>query len=613
MTGFAEQPRTFSVAPVLAFRRSTPDHMPALDSYAAALRRVLGGTWALVEVQAPWTVVSQRELLEGNPMAAERIIAALDQAASASTVVLDLRPPRELIGIDIPPRGLSLIGETLQQWIAGKGEDCAQVLVVVPNLLEPDAYQSRVIAQLVGAGQVTVVAATGQAWISPPDGGAGAQRLVDLDWGDSRSRDLEPPTLVAVADEGLQSDLEPDDTSLVDLVRRKTIRRFGYFPRPNNGEVNRYFFDGQLCDDELRVLIAEFLADLPDPLVVHDLGVSRWLQKPLTAGTIDAGAKTRSLADVSRMPSRSKRQASVVVVVVPLVQTGESLSRALRVVRSKYPKAVLLAFTVYSQVSVDGPRRLSTFEQQFDTTSGDRETVPVAFVSSVEQSIVDHGGMLPNVAYYAQRPDLFTQERFLSLTADDFWTMTMELERPFKAEDNAPSEVRESLDRVPDFPELLERNGPWLTWKLWVACRELAGVDLSEVTLLTIADELGANALSDNLGLMFGNRPIRVPREAIAGWQKAQGRPTLASWAKDGHDWAAELQERPGSDAVILDEFAFSGETLRGLAGLAAQAGLSVRFIGALATFGRAKTSEVLSGRTSFFLYETEVLRRKVG
>jgi hypothetical protein len=234
----------------------------------------------------------------------------------------------------------------------------------------------------------------------------------------------------------------------------------------------------------------------------------------------------------------------------------------------------------------------------------------VYFVLKVDQAIIDKDSMLPDVTYYAQRPERFWQERFLTLTADDFWTMALDF--PFVVERDAPPD-RPALDRVPDFPKIIKANGPWIAWKLGVAASQISQVNLRRVTLVTIEEEVGAVELSNCLAAMFGNKPIGVPRAAIEEWEEGgRSQSFVATWLEREAEWAKALTGAPSREAVVLDEFAVTGGSLEGLAELMGAFGLSLRFVGALAAFRRRRAQETFGQRKVFFLYESELIGHNV-
>lgn len=571
---------TFWVAGfALAAQSTFPRGRLGSDLYARVLDVLEpDADWVRSQAIGSLRAVDARRALDGQLVGRE-LMATLDSAdPDAQTHVIDLRPPSSAAGVpgiyDVYPRTWMAIAELLHR----RGTN-AHLVVLVQHLGERDDPTNRRFAEMIEDGRLTMVDVGGGVWSKRFVSSVGA----------------------ALADA-----MSADSRTSADALESKLIRRLGYFPRTREDGTpagyNRFWFDGRYCTVELRELLRERLRpwvseeDPDDVVVVHSEDASGWLRAPLEQAVNDLSVDIRLLAvnDVASEPEGNFRTA---VAVHAVFDTGRSLARIADAIEQRFPAAKLRCMCVVA-TDTSRPNRRIRYRLK---------DVPVEHLLEAEQRPVGAGAFAPDPAYYASEDG---SERFLALTAGDWWELSAEAE--FILE-RSPPEYRDQLRRVPDLLKLVDRNAAWIASKVDLAIEQLTDRSALDVSLALVADEEAASRLGDVLADTLGNEPIRVPREAINAWKKAR-RPdhkTIQRWRTEGREWLRILDEAPPANraVVIIDEFAYGGDTLAHLASLLQELGYEVHLVLTLAAFSRSRFEKRLRGdfgERLFAFYTTE-------
>lgn len=338
------------------------------------------------------------------------------------------------------------------------------------------------------------------------------------------------------------------------LLSRKLVRRFGHFKRNVAGAHDHcvpFFFDGIKCRKELSELIVKALGPehRNEKIFVHDPD-SPWLHE---AARITA-LKLRSelcVIDLSREESPFEGPVpDVPSLIVAMCDTGETLRSVIRALRRANsgcrPKIV-------SVLSTEGTGRESS--SRVLEVDGDQHVVH--YLLKVSRPRMTPGSCrlcglgVPGLS--ATDPDNSS-----GLSTHAMWSMIFEA--GLKAEADVPRN-RPSLGLVPDFTEVIHRNGPYLARKMdQLLTREIRKPG---DRIIVCPDERGATELADALTSLFKYDVIRVPRTVIDGPQAA------AAPVDRLDEWYIQLDSlRRRSDVagvIVFDEFNASGATRLGL------------------------------------------------
>ena len=580
---------SFWVTPfALATQTSFPHARLSDGLYSAVLSRLTGGDWTQKpQSNATFTVDVSRAQV-GGPVVRNEFLEAIEMMPGGTDVcVVDLRPAILTTWVSpIYPRAFADIAEALNETLTAEDADPrfsgAHVLVIVTELSDEDDFPFRRLAELREAGRVTVIDPEGVVWSTRFEAGVSPE---------------------------LRAEFEQRSPTPEDALMQKMVRRLGYFPRLAGSELasyTRYFFDGQYCTDELTALFAEHLRTIitapSAAAVVYDPGVSEWVGAPLVAATgalRGEGLELTTKAGHELEADEAGRSIRSVVVLVPVFDRGDTLGSLFRRAREWAPAADIVGLCV---VTTSGQRQGGKLRRRIDD-----QPVDVHYLMSAQQTAIRRDAFSPDVAYYESAPD--HHERFLAFTAGDFWELCSEAGF---IQERDPPEDRRPLRRVPDLLAFVEKNGPWIAHKISRAIELRAGRNPLDVSLALVAGEIASTRLGEILATTIGNSPLRVPRQALEEWDLdgSSGSRQIQSWGDA--DWLRAVTAARNRDVVIIDEFAYSGNTLAKMASLFSALGFHVRLVLALAAFSRSSFYSALEGYECFALYTTEWRQMRV-
>jgi hypothetical protein len=299
---------------------------------------------------------------------------------------------------------------------------------------------------------------------------------------------------------------------------------------------------------------------------------------------VEYGIERISLEELTANPSRLYPQP---LVLLPLVDTGETVHMLAKAIRERSPNAdprfvsVLATGSEAASASQAKPTSVDLRLEQRLVTSG-KENELVEYLLGVDQeyysdtylplSLEDHQGSVGDL-----RADPIT---FTSYT---FWTMIEE--GGWRREKNFSS-IRTSLGEVPNIPEVLRRNGPLIAHKLHRLLNEnRPGLPVDP--LFVCPEEDGAAEVAESIISMFGNSVVQIPRDDF----ERQIDQLHAAEAFRDCEWWLQLVSAAASRArvILMDEFRMGGTTLSNLMRVCRLAGLTVERCVVFADFGQSR------------------------
>lgn len=571
----------------LASQSSFPEERLTTPLYGELLELITDRRWTTGDrIVAANYVVDPVSTKTGDASLPSLMHQALqDVPASAEAVVLDLRPAVQAPGVGaIHPRANLDAGAVLAQWLSEQKDDITRpsALVVLPDLEDLD--------RKVDLLEFRTLAASGFATLVDPEGRSAGEEL----------------------DPGAVAQLFKAQRDPLGDLQRKLIRRWGFFPTHGSSRAtySRIYYDGRFCEEELERLFIDRVAQLVNDArslsknrvsaaVVCADDNSPWLAGPVTRA-VDVVAEREHLdhGQLRAFSSDQIREADAgksfqhVLLVVGVVENGTSLRELHDTARVWAPAATFEARCVVFAADTDPTLKLSDGTKlRFEVlVRGEQETVARAKFS-------------PDAAYFEAEDG--TEDRFLEFTSIDFWQLAMEA--GFIPEVDPPTAHRPQLDVVPNFVEFLELNGAWVASKIERAINQLTDHTTRDVGLVLVAEEMGANALADVLAETIGNNPLRIPRKAFTEWTKDPNR-AQRKWRDDPPAWLQNVKSlKMDVDAfVIVDEFAYTGQTLERLAIMLSGINVDVALILSIATFSRSSYEQTLQSWPHMALYSTE-------
>jgi hypothetical protein len=435
------------------------------------------------------------------------------------------------------------------------------ILVVLVDQVPPEGDEVRqVLEAAVLAGRVVVLDLAG-AYLSRAEAGSRVDPSL-----------LPPPSDVA--------------ESFVDRFERKLIRRRGWFQagEPGRERFVRSYYDCQLCQEELTVLIERHIAQLASPVDVlaYDPKGSPWLEKPVQGAAVSAG-----LVPV-RLPGPGATAGARSLLVVPMVETGASLHRSIRSATDLGldVQSVLTVLSSAGAAPERGKRAVDVSDriQQVDYLL----KVPQLSVEKAEPAAEPEHFDIPVLTY-----DEASTNPPEALSPYEYWDLVRD--SGMKAEDNVPLHDRPSLGDVPNFPVMMNRYGTWLAHRLALLVSDRSGETIENLLFVLPSDEHGSMVLSSFLELVAGARVVAVPRSVLDSTRAENGLQPIerSELEAERPEWYTKLQTRSVDEVVFLDEFIAGGGTLRDFSSLGTRLDFSVRLAACIADFSPGKVRSV--------------------
>jgi hypothetical protein len=532
---------------------------------------------SLYSLVASWFIGSRAECASSNltiPLSNE---ADLHDRASdiyerlaksnADLVVIDLaNSPRGLLPQYSVVHGLMEICERALQIYAGV---CKVVLLFPDELWNEDPVMVA-LRPLVGSGHAWIVTDRGGlTGASPPNG-------------------IEPAAYEAA--------LRAARSSPLWLLRQKLVRQHGHFFRYREGThhhcVYYYYYDGQHCTNEITFLLAETLdkPGLKSRIVLLEDPNFDWLKGGVEAATIKSQHSLRTFKLTDPGLGIDGQVPDEPIIILSICDTADNFSKIIGALLQLNPACnphVISLMSTEGSSEERGRRIVSVGQSQYTINYFLKVGQPKYPAGQCRQCRC-------NVPPSSSR-DFETDPAHLSSFA--MWSMI--IESGLKGEQDVP-QGRPSLGLVPDFPELIDKNGPYIARKMHKTLTTMKG-SLPRDPIVICPDEIGAKALADALTHLFKYTVNRVPREVI---DKRSQVPANASDTGD-NTWILQLQSLQArndeTELIVLDEFNATGGTRTRLRELLERFGLGVRCYFSLFDFNPLSRIEL--HRPTYMLY----------
>jgi len=346
--------------------------------------------------------------------------------------------------------------------------------------------------------------------------------------------------------------------SPAERLELKLVRSLGHFKRKSSAGEHyrccRHFYDARFCIDELTQLLKSFVREKfgtgRQPVIIYDAPISQWfVDFILTYGQRTGGTVLRYDAFLR---AARRHEGEPVLLVLPMVQSGRRLAQVLSVLDPRTTNSSVTILTILTD-RADRPqektRRLVNAGRPWDIHY---------FLQVRAQPYQPENCRLCQLGI----PESFPAKTDgpLMLRTIDFWAIVDEA--GWKLEENVP-EYRNPLGAVPDFPVIVEKNGPWLATKIQSLLDLLPG-GYPQDPVIVCPREKGSLVLGELLkGFLQKVTVITVPRSVINMARERQL--DLSDFDRDRQDWFVQLSTLTCDDVIIIDEFNASGETRVGL------------------------------------------------
>lgn len=360
-------------------------------------------------------------------------------------------------------------------------------------------------------------------------------------------------------------------TSPLLLLKRKLVRQHGHFKRHRDGAHSHcvsFFFDGRNCTTELTELITTHFTENEGSSSERELLFhapdSPWLSGAAEAASIRLGLPLRRINLEAEDIIRDQSVSDAPIILVPMCDTGQTLERVIRKLRELNVRCTPSILSVLSTEGFDehsGRRMLYVDGFAFEVNYLLKVDQPHYSLQECRQCRIGTPESLPEHPGHDD-PEIST-----------FAMWSMILEAGLKVEDDVPAPSRPSLGLVPDFPAVIQRNGPYLAAKMHAELGRMKG-RLPRNPIIICPDEKGARALSDALTSVYKYTVVRVPGESL---RKDINEFTENEKNEDWYVQLASLSRGPERTNVIaLDEFNASAGTRIALKRLATNFGLGI-------------------------------------
>lgn len=392
------------------------------------------------------------------------------------------------------------------------------------------------------------------------------------------------------------------DDPEIDSLAKKLIRFPGHFKLAPNTQGNAcadYFFDGKLCEFEVVELIEGFIdakfggSDRVD--LLYDAVISDWLEASVRAYCVrhdKPPINTSKMDEIVFVKSNAN-----VLLVLPLIESGNTLRELLPKLHSMYPNSNLTVLSVLSTLgSVDKEGRIE---------GHDWGACDVYYLLKVRRNRYS-SETCPSCKAGIPSIDPRNPDPFTKLSSHAFWTLAEDI--GFGPENDVPPK-RQPIGDVPQLRNLDPMNGTFLAYKI-VKLLEFTNNKVPGVIILCPLEE-GAHSIGSSLESVYNIPVVRVPKYEFDDSVEA-GREDQVDDEENGlasifdqemetlwqtqlrtfHHYQRRLAGQPRKlgnsslDVIIMDEFCRSGSTLSSLREFAVRNGLHVRCLISVISFG---------------------------
>ena len=372
--------------------------------------------------------------------------------------------------------------------------------------------------------------------------------------------------------------------SPIDAINRKLVRFPGHFAVKwslgSNGCTN-YFFDGRLCEHDIVELIDEFVSmyypSVHEVGILYDSVVSTWCEVAVRAFAV---RRQVSIGNVSGPNwTHVAPDAKKLLLIVPLVDTGETLRAVVQVIRSRHPTAELQVLALLATA-----RHLRSNLDAFHESLG--HNVRVHYQLTVERNTIPQSSC-PSCKFSIPYTDPGNPDPFDVLSSQAFWALASDVE--FEGERDVPSN-RQSIGHVPQLGTLSESNRGFLAFKMHKLLRASGNMPAEPVVICP--DQEGAAAIGKCLEEAFNITVIRVPKDVLKLHSEVAAPGYAWPLPTETENWAIQIrslirtrrrmegislkfgQQQP--NVILMDEIIVSGDTRTQLSKFANDYGLEV-------------------------------------
>lgn len=358
----------------------------------------------------------------------------------------------------------------------------------------------------------------------------------------------------------------------LEMLNKKMIRRPGHFMRRPENEENtsciRFSYDGSECEDELANLIHSFVINeyqKPPSHILYYREFSSWLKQPVIASAKKVDAEFMHIRDfLDVVESFDSNELIPPLLVFPLVDTGKTIERLLH----KWEKAchgdlpspkiliIMIGDRALEKVVTQGEIVIETPTKQY----------PASYFMEVGRGAILQTNC-PQCKLGIPYTDL-KQEEFAEITTFDMWDLADTA--GWIEEDNIP-ENRSGLAKVPNIPQLVEKNGAWLAYKFRELIIKYYNIEnfIAKPILIVCPDEDGATALAKYIQVIQGFTIVTIPKQVINKCcdENADFDMLVKDWGNE--EWFRQLNSASNFQPImILEEFIVTGGTRTALYGL---------------------------------------------
>lgn len=391
-------------------------------------------------------------------------------------------------------------------------------------------------------------------------------------------------------------------------LQRRLIRRVGLFHIDAERPVQFYYYDGRDAYSQIRALVLGAIRTVADRHSIDRVYVessrSGWFGDPARGALKDAGVDKKSVHELrigSTTTTKIRVSAGYTLVILPIVRSGDSLRRLLGTLRSD---AELEKVIVWALLSVDGDR--ATYGDRLlslDALHSTPRSLKVAYALRVP---AEPKNLHPS---WRNAKDLAIDPRGASLAgqfpADEMWGMIFE--SGLNPEDPIPTH-RESLGLVPNYGDIVVRNGPLIAARISAILEETFKSKLPPTIPFLLPREPNAEELARCVSERERNQTILISRDIVSAARgvkhKTEIRNAVEKLNKPAlvaeydaltrrldylSSWKTNYPDREVPRAVLMDEFEYSGQTLTDLLSIAIAFGLDVLCAMCLGNLGDSK------------------------
>lgn len=344
--------------------------------------------------------------------------------------------------------------------------------------------------------------------------------------------------------------------SPIKLLSRKIIRQHGHFKHMRDGkhvECVRTYFNGELCNYEIRLLLEDYLLnkynDNQIPDLIYHCTISNWLQGPLLRIASEMNIMcyqfTELIQDFSKPASWEGRTPTL---IVPLIHSGDTITAVIKELRSKLGVESL---NILSILSTSGPKEefgIKKIQQDVDVDYFLKILQP-RYIKGVDSCPMCELGV-PFTRESVESEFMLSSYNFWEMTEDS--GLTDEIDVPLN---------RKTFGKVPNFPVMLDKNGAWIAKKIGESILDIWDGKLNDLVVIC-PDQTGSQLLTEYLRIISGVNVIRIPTDVIDNFRENGNFETLKqNFETQQPEWYMELKSAPASEVVIMDEFNVSGGT----------------------------------------------------